>query len=146
MLWSIPTALCEIQAAHEGDRIVHDDYFLVVRCTDWMGRVHAEVQAAICPKRRARPPLTLEGIDQMEVPDEHVHMKRGCSSEQRLQKIPELWRKTIRLLIAQHANATIEIPPKDQDRLCRLYGCLAKGTIVGRAIDEKCHTIGGFET
>jgi hypothetical protein len=142
---SIPTALREIQATHERHCIVHDDYFLVMRGADWMGRVHAEMQAPICGKCGERPPLTFKGIDQVEVPDEHVHMKGGRSSEQCLKKLPQSRRKTIRLLFAEHANATIEVPSKDQDRPSRPYGCVAKRTVVGGSIDEKCRMIGGFQ-
>jgi hypothetical protein len=145
MLRSIPPALSEIQASHKTDGIIDYDDFLVMRCPDRVRGVFLEVQTAMGSKTRQWPPFALKGVDQMKVPNQHVDMECASASEQSQEKIAEARGKPVRLLLTQHADAAIEIPPQDEYRPRRPNGRLSKGTVVGRPIDEERRTVGRFQ-
>src|SRR5439155_20326927 len=133
-----PSVSREIEAAHERNRIVHDDELLVMRRAGRMPVVELEVQTPL--RARGKPelgqPFALESKKKRKIPAQNVCGEVRTRGEKRGQEIAQRLRKTVVRSVGGEPHATIDVPTGDED------GALAlreRGThraeIVG-AVDE----------
>jgi len=87
----VPARRREVEAAREGDRVVHHDDLLVLGGAQGMIAVQAEVEARMAGPHRpeTRQRLALEGVDHGEIPVEDVDVQVGPAVEHRVQEAAE---------------------------------------------------------
>jgi hypothetical protein len=139
VLAGIPAAAGEIETADEGDRVVDDDDLLMLRRPGRVMPVEAEVQASMGapsePEERQR--LALEREHDGEVPVEHVDVEVPAAGHDRVQEIPELVREVAIAFVAAQTDATVHVPPDDQDRALGPFHRLGEGREVGLPVDRE---------
>jgi len=139
VLRRVPAACREIEAADERDRVIDHDDLLVMRRTERMAAVEAEVEARMAAPRarEERERLALERVDHRKIPGEDVDVQLRTTIEQAEQELAERVGQRAPPAVAAEADAAADVPAEDEQRALRALGRVREGREVRGAVDEE---------